>query len=60
MIAFAWFFAGLVVGCSFGVVLMGMLVAARESVPDRPAKLAGAGGQVMETVDNSPRSAWLN
>ena len=46
MITFAWFFAGL--------VLMGLLVAARESVPDRPAKLAGRGGQLARTVDNSP------
>lgn len=37
-----WFLAGLVLGCSFGVVLMGLLVAARES--DHPAKLADGGG----------------
>jgi len=43
MIAAGWLLLGAVLGCSFGVVLMGLLVAARES--DRHANLAGAGGQ---------------
>ena len=43
MIAAGWLLLGAVLGCSFGVVLMGLLAAARES--DRHANLAGAGGQ---------------
>jgi len=58
MIAAGWLLLGAVLGCSFGVFLMGLLVAARES--DRHAKLAGDGGQVRNTVDKSPRSAWFN
>jgi len=44
MIAAAWVFLGLVLGCSFGVLLMGSLVAARE--PNQPAKVARSGGQM--------------